>query len=68
MDVCRSSLPPKLLVPKETDAELRPNAETPPYMAAHGCHFVKCIWYVLLINIESYFLTVRSVLRANRLV
>ena len=25
-------------------------------MAAHGCHFVECFWYVLLVIIESFFL------------
>jgi len=58
MDVSCPSLPPKILVRNETDAELRPNEQTIAYMAAHGCHFVECFWYVLLVIIES-FLAVR---------
>src|SRR2546430_2475695 len=52
MDVSCPSLPPKILVPNETDAEFRPNEQTTVYMAAHGCHFVECFWYVLLVIIE----------------
>ena len=60
MDVSCPSLPPKILVRNETDAELRPNEQTTVYMAAHGCHFVECFWYVLLVIIESFFLAVRD--------
>ena len=60
MDVSCPSLPPKILVRNETDAELRPNAQTTLLMAAHGCHFVECFWYVLLVIIESFFLAVRN--------
>src|SRR6267378_7676633 len=52
MDASCPSLPPKILVPNETDAEFRPNAQTTGYMAAHGCHFVECFWCVLLVIIE----------------
>jgi hypothetical protein len=52
MDVSCPSLPPKILVRNETDAELRLNAQTTVYMAAHGCHFVECFWFVLLVIIE----------------
>jgi hypothetical protein len=48
MDVSCPSLPPKLLVADE----VRPNEQTTAYMAAHGCHFVGCSLYVLLIIIE----------------
>ena len=60
MDVSCPSLPPKILVRNETDAELRLNAQTTVYMAAHGCHFVECFWFVLLVIIESFFLAVRN--------
>jgi len=60
MDVSCPSLPPKILVRNETDAELRPNEQTTVYMATHGCHFVECFWYVLLVIIESFFLAVRD--------
>src|SRR5207244_631263 len=53
MDASCPSLPPKILVRNETDAELRPNEQTTKYMAAHGCHFVECSLYVLLVIIES---------------
>ena len=56
MDVSRPSLPPKILVADK----LRPNETTLPYMAAHGCHFVECSLFVLLINIEIFVLTVRD--------
>src|SRR5437899_3593425 len=52
MDASCPSLPPKILVRNETDAELRPNAQTTAFMAAHGCHFVVCSLYVLLVIIE----------------
>ena|SRR5258708_7524335 len=55
MDVSCASLPPKVLVADK----LRPNAQTTEYMAAHGCHFVDCSLYVLLVIIESFFLAVR---------
>ena len=54
------SPPPKILVPNETDAKLRPNEQTTVYMAAHGCHFVVCSLYVLVVNIEVFFLAVRD--------
>ncbi|MDX6575988.1 MAG: hypothetical protein QOE96_1941 [Blastocatellia bacterium] len=60
MDASCPSLPPKILVRNETDAELRPNVQTTVYMAAHGFHFVECFWYVLLVIIESFFLAVRE--------
>src|SRR5689334_15848520 len=59
MDVSCPSLPPKILVRNETDAELRPNEQTTVYMAAHGCHFVECCLFLLVI-IESFFLAVRN--------
>ncbi len=67
MDVSCPSLPPKILVRNETDAELRPNEQTTVYMAAHGCHFVECFWYVLLVIIESFFLAVRDATLARTL-
>ena len=60
MDVSCPSLPPKILVRNETDAEPRPKEQTTGYMAAPGCHFIECSLYVLLVNIESFFLTVRD--------
>lgn len=60
MDVSCPSLPPKILVRNETDAELRPNAQTTAFMAAHGCHLLTGFWYVLLVIIESFFLAVRD--------
>jgi len=65
MDVSCPSLPPKILVRNETDAELRPNEQTTAYMAAHGGHFVECFWYVLLVIIESFFLAVRDTVIAR---
>jgi len=56
MDVSCPSLPPKVLVADK----LRPNAQTTGCMAARGCHFVECSLFVLLVNIESFFLTVRD--------
>jgi hypothetical protein len=56
MDVSCPSLPPKIFVADE----LRPNAQTTAYMAAHGCHFVECFWYVLVVIIESFFLALRD--------
>jgi len=44
------SPPPKILVADK----LRPNEQTTAYMAAHGCHFVECSLYVLLVIIESF--------------
>ena len=64
MDVSCPSLPPKILVRNETDAELRPNVQTTAYMAAHGCHFVECL-FVLLVIIESFFLAVRNTVIAR---
>src|SRR5260221_10000580 len=60
MDVSCPNLPPKILVCNETDAELRLNEQMTVYMAAHGCHFVECFWYVLLVIIESFFLAARD--------
>jgi len=60
MDASCPSLPPKILVRNETDAQLRPNAQTTAFMAAHGCHFVECCLFVLLVIIESFFLAVRD--------
>lgn len=54
MDVSCPSLPPKILLRNETDAELRPNEQTTAYMAAHGCHLSTGFWYVLLVIIESF--------------
>ena len=65
MDVSCPSLPPKILVRNETDAELRLNAQTTAFMAAHGCHFVECFWYVLLVIIKSFFLAVRDTMIAR---
>ena len=56
MDASCPSLPPKILVADK----VRPNEQTTVYMAAHGCHFVECFWYVLLVIIESVFLAVRE--------
>jgi hypothetical protein len=67
MDASCPSLPPKILVRNETDAELRPNEQTTVYMAAYGCHFVECFWYVLLVIIESFFLAVREPMIARTL-
>ncbi len=60
MDISCPSLPPKILVRNETDAELRPNAQTTAYMAADGCRVAICSLYVLLVIIEVFFLTVRK--------
>ena len=60
MDVSCPSLPPKILVRNETDAELRPNEQTTVYMAAHGCHLSIGFCCVLLVIIESFFLAVRN--------
>src|SRR5438105_10956692 len=60
MDASCPSLPPKILVRNETDAELRPNEQTTAYMAAHGCHLIECSLYVLLVIIERFFLAVRN--------
>jgi hypothetical protein len=56
MDASCPSLPPKIL----TGDEVRPNAQTTAFMAAHGCHFVVCFRYVLLVVIESFFLAARE--------
>ncbi len=63
MDASCPSLPPKLLIVDK----LRPNEQTTAYMAAHGCHFVECFWYVLLVIIESFFLAVRVPMIARTL-
>jgi hypothetical protein len=66
MDVSCPSLPPKILVRNENDAELKPDEQTTAYMAAHGCHLSTGFWYVLLVIIERFFLAVRvSGERAN---
>ena len=67
MDVSCPSLPPKILIRNETDAELRPNEQTTAYMAAHGCHLSTGFWYVLLVIIESFFLAVRNATVARTL-
>ena len=56
MDASCPSLPPKILVADK----VRPNEQTTVYMAAHGCHFVECCLFVLLVIIESFFLEVRE--------
>jgi len=56
MDVSCPSLPPKILVADK----VRPNEQTTAYMAAHGCHFVECCLFVLLVIIESFLLAVRD--------
>jgi len=61
MDVSCPSLPPKILVADE----LRPNEQTTVYMAAHGCHFVECCLFVLLVIIESFFLAVSDAIVAR---
>ena len=63
MDASCPSLPPKILVADK----VRPNEQTTAYMAAHGCHFVECFWYVLLVIIESFFLAVRDTIVARTL-
>ena len=60
MDASCPSLPPKILVRNETDAELRPNAQTTAFMAARGCHLSTGCLFVLLVIIESFFLAVRD--------
>src|SRR6184192_2294008 len=60
MDASCPSLPPKILVRNETDAELRPNGQTTALMAAHGCHLSTGCLFVLLVIIESFFLAVRD--------
>lgn len=67
MDASCPSLPPKILVRNETDAELRLNEQTTAYMAAHGCHLSTGFWYVLLVIIESFFLAVRDTAVARTL-
>src|SRR5439155_25061800 len=67
MDVSCPSLPPKILVRNETDAELRPNAQTTAFMAAHGCHLSTGCLFVLLVIIESFFLAVRDATLARTL-
>ena len=61
MDVSCPSLPPKILVADK----VRPNEQTTVYMAAHGCHFVECCLFVLLIIIKSFFLAVRDTMIAR---
>src|SRR5881394_290718 len=61
MDRSCPSLPPKILVADKG----RPNEQTTVYMAAHGCHFVECCLFVLLVIIESFFLAVRDTMIAR---
>jgi len=61
MDRSCPSLPPKILVADK----VRPNAQTTAFMAAHGCHFVECCLFVLLVIIESFFLAVRDTMIAR---
>src|SRR5207249_1717461 len=63
MDASCPSLPPKILVADK----VRPNEQTTVYMAAHGCHFVECCLFVLLVIIESFFLAVRDTMIARTL-
>ena len=67
MDASCPSLPPKILVRNETDAELRPNEQTTVYIAAHGCHLSTGCLFVLLVIIESFFLAVRDATLARTL-
>ena len=67
MDASCPSLPPKILVRNETDAELRPNEQTTAYMAAHGCHLSTGCLFVLLVIIESFFLAVCDTIVARTL-
>jgi len=67
MDASCPTLPPKILVRNETDAELRLNEQTTVYMAAYGCHLSIGFWYVLLVIIESFFLAVRDAMIARTL-
>ena len=62
MDVSSPSLPPKIL----TDDKLRPDKHTPG-IPVHGCHFVECSLYVLLVIIESFFLAAREPVIARTL-
>jgi hypothetical protein len=68
MDASCPSLPPKILVRNETDAELRLNEQMTVYMAAHGCRLAIGSLYVLLVIIESFFRNARHGCRANRLI
>jgi len=63
MDVSCPSVPPKILVADK----VRPNAQTTAFMAAHGCHFVECFLYVLLVIIEIFFFAVRDTMIARAL-
>jgi len=63
MDASCPSLPPNVL----TADKVRSNEQTTEYMAAHGCHFVVCFRYVLLVIIESFFLAVRKTVIARTL-
>ena len=56
MNVFCPSRPPKVFVADK----VRPTKQTLPYMAARGCHLVVCSWYILLVIIESFFLTLRD--------
>ncbi|HEX6717674.1 MAG TPA: hypothetical protein VF088_11225 [Pyrinomonadaceae bacterium] len=57
MDRSCPSLPPNVLIADN----VRPAEQTTGYMAAHGCHFVGCCLYVLVINIGMFPSTLRSV-------
>jgi hypothetical protein len=61
MDASCPSLPPKIL----TGDKVRPNAQTTAFMAAHGCHFVVCCLFVLLVIIEVFFLALRDTMIAR---
>ena len=56
MDVCRPSLPLKILVVDEfNDTE-----HTTTFLAARRCHCIECSLCVLLINIESFSFVTRN--------
>src|SRR4029453_12948606 len=61
MDVSCPSLPPKILVADT----VRPNAQTTAFMAAHGCHLPTGCLFVLLVILESFFLSVRDTMIAR---
>jgi|ERR1041385_7190934 hypothetical protein len=56
MDISCPSLPPKILVADN----VRLNAQTTAFMAAHGCHLSTGCLFILLVIIESFFLAVRD--------
>jgi hypothetical protein len=61
MYVSWPSLPPKQLIADK----VRPNEQTPAYMAAQGCHFVGCSLYVLFVNIKMFPSCRAQFMRAN---